>query len=292
MFRHELQLRDIFGEPFSFSLAYFAALFRTWQGLGFFIVICAGLIITDPNVIRPDLSFQASVVFYILGPLFYLLIVYAMFFAVVFVDMAYGPFNIYVPIITGPSFVFGFASLEYAAHLASDGKHMPLIYPTVVWLVCVALLFESIYIRAIMPRVFPHMAKPTPPPPVTTADAPAPPADPPPVDIPPALPFISVGNRNIRLDKIIYMNSQEHYVQIVMPSETLMHRAKIRDLIADLSACHGIQPHRSWWVPSHAKPIMVKKPKPALQLHEGTVVPIARARVQDVQDWIDLHGDW
>jgi len=104
---------------------------------------------------------------------------------------------------------------------------------------------------------------------------------------------IKIGQREVRLETLLYIVSEEHYVRVVMRHDKFIHRARLLDLTAQTGPEHGFQPHRSWWISINAKPRIDRSGiKPALILSDGTTSPIARGRFKETQDWIDAHANW
>lgn len=102
---------------------------------------------------------------------------------------------------------------------------------------------------------------------------------------------ISVADRAIPVRRLRYLSAQEHYVRIVLDSESFLHRVRLSDLVAQLRDDDGVQPHRSWWIGRHARPVMVRQDgRQVLRLFDETLVPVARGRQREVVDWLDAHG--
>ncbi|RYG92016.1 LytTR family transcriptional regulator [Loktanella sp. IMCC34160] len=110
--------------------------------------------------------------------------------------------------------------------------------------------------------------------------------------------MIEVGDRRIRVDNLRYIASEEHYLRVVTKQETLVQRAKLGDVIDQLHDSDGVRPHRSWWVCRHACPRLTRDGAratihlPGFDLPDLAAIPVARSRLQQVQDWFDFHMDW
>ena len=82
---------------------------------------------------------------------------------------------------------------------------------------------------------------------------------------------------------LISLNSQDHYVKVTtsMGSELVLMR--LSDAIMELEGFDGLQPHRSWWIAKkHVKQIKLVNNKKAIELSNGDLVPISRAKIKDV----------
>ncbi|MFW2587221.1 LytTR family DNA-binding domain-containing protein [Sagittula sp. SSi028] len=102
---------------------------------------------------------------------------------------------------------------------------------------------------------------------------------------------ILIGANPVALKKLHHMQAQEHHVHVVLSDETMTHRARLSDIIAQTENKDGIQPHRSWWVAAHAaRDLQRTGGKHVLVLNDGTQVPVARSRVAEVQSWLEEHS--
>lgn len=89
-------------------------------------------------------------------------------------------------------------------------------------------------------------------------------------------------------DQLVSVSSQDHYVRIQTKDSENLVRARLSDLINQLSCQSGIQPHRSYWVARQAVAGMVARDgHKCLELHNGNTIPIARGRLVDVQEWLE-----
>ena len=175
--------------------------------------------------------------------------------------------------------VFGFfAALsvgQFLAEIHSHGAYVKSTWQQICFFALTVVMIETIYFGFVMPqtKIWPSPPDQTPPPKLTEA--------------------ITIGSREVRLEVLLYIVSEEHYVRVVMRHEKFIQRARLADLTAQTSPSHGFQPHRSWWVSINAKPTITREgTKPTLTLSDGTIVPIARGRIKATQDWIDAHANW
>ena len=87
---------------------------------------------------------------------------------------------------------------------------------------------------------------------------------------------------------LISLNSQDHYVKVTtsMGSELILMR--LSDAIMELEGFDGLQPHRSWWIAKkHVKQIKLVNNKKAIELSNGDLVPISRAKIKDVSSYLN-----
>jgi hypothetical protein len=101
-----------------------------------------------------------------------------------------------------------------------------------------------------------------------------------------------VGGEKIDLRDLHHIEAREHHVHLTLSDTRKLFRARLGDLVAQTQPEDGIQPHRSWWV---ARDQVVTPERSngrmTLRLRDDTVVPVARTRMNDVQDWISRHID-
>lgn len=87
---------------------------------------------------------------------------------------------------------------------------------------------------------------------------------------------------------LISLNSQDHYVKVTtsMGSELILMR--LSDAIMELEGFDGLQPHRSWWIAKkHVKQINTVNNKKSIELSNGELVPISRAKIKDVSSYLN-----
>ncbi|SMD05215.1 LytTR family DNA-binding domain-containing protein [Primorskyibacter flagellatus] len=99
---------------------------------------------------------------------------------------------------------------------------------------------------------------------------------------------IAVGHHRLPIDRLYHVCAQEHFIHIQLQDTHIRHRARLSDLIAQTAPEDGIQPHRSWWVSRNAKPRLDREgSRHVLVLEDKTVVPVARTRLREIEDWLD-----
>ncbi len=102
---------------------------------------------------------------------------------------------------------------------------------------------------------------------------------------------ITIAGKTYYCKDLISISSQDHYVRIRTKDGEDLVRARLSDLIGNLSCQNGIQPHRSHWVPLGAVAGVVSSGgQKTLKLHDGSELPIARGRIGDVQEWLEKAG--
>jgi len=103
---------------------------------------------------------------------------------------------------------------------------------------------------------------------------------------------ITIAGQKIKTNEILSIESQDHYVEISTTNGKKMLRARIVDIAAMLSGVDGIMPHRSYWVSRSAiEKMSSSSNKKILLLTSGEQIPVARGRVNDVRNWLEMYND-
>ena len=102
--------------------------------------------------------------------------------------------------------------------------------------------------------------------------------------------LLDIAGKQIRLAQVLYLKSAEHYVEVVFHDVTELVRASLRELVDTLPPCHGVQPHRSYWVNKDAI-VGMNRAKGAqfLVMRNGDEVPVSRHRRGEVTTWLEAH---
>ncbi|MBL1437374.1 MAG: LytTR family transcriptional regulator [Rhodobacteraceae bacterium] len=100
---------------------------------------------------------------------------------------------------------------------------------------------------------------------------------------------LSIAGKTFFCDQLLSVSSQDHYVRILTHDGESVVRARLSDLIGQLDTQNGIQPHRSHWVARGAvHGIACRDGHKYLELNDGSEVPIARGRMIEVQEWLEI----
>ena len=92
------------------------------------------------------------------------------------------------------------------------------------------------------------------------------------------------------LGKLRVIEAQEHHVHVTLEGRTLTQPARFGDIVTQTGPDDGVQPHRSWWVARGAACSLVQNNgRPALVLHDGRQIPVARARLPAAREWLDAQ---
>lgn len=84
--------------------------------------------------------------------------------------------------------------------------------------------------------------------------------------------------------EILALQSEDHYVRVHGAEQSELLLMRLRDAIAEMDDCPGVQTHRSWWVAyDHVTGANLDHPKPTLTMKNGLRVPIARSSIDSVK---------
>ncbi|MEX0304819.1 MAG: LytTR family DNA-binding domain-containing protein [Leisingera sp.] len=96
---------------------------------------------------------------------------------------------------------------------------------------------------------------------------------------------VVLSGKTFALEELRYVKSEEHYLRVATHNGQQTLRGRLGDLIAQVPAGAGIQPHRSWWVARAAVSGLKRgSQSDVLLLEEGVRVPVARGRRAQVRE--------
>ncbi|WP_411892216.1 LytTR family DNA-binding domain-containing protein [Yoonia sp. SDW83-1] len=269
-FCHEVTIYDVFFGKFTLSLSRFVKMITDPRGLVFLALGCVLLFAADPNNVRVNLGPILALLIWIGSVALYVSTIFAMIALFSFTQHHFGPYPIYTPVTSTIGLLLVFICARAAISFITGDPPPDNAAPLFFNLLIAGMMLETLFIRFAMPGIFADENKPRHGPDV-----------------------IRIGDQQFPVQRIRHMAAQEHYINIAGPTGTVLVRARLRDAVAQTTPEQGLQPHRSWWVSTAAKPKLGhQNGKPVLQLDDDTIVPIAKARMDDVQRWINLHGDW
>lgn len=100
-----------------------------------------------------------------------------------------------------------------------------------------------------------------------------------------------MGDVHLPISDLKVLEADEHYVRIETTNGDMLKRVRMSDLLAQLGPEQGLRPHRSWWVSRMTQPELKKHHgRQVLELKCGAHIPVARGRLGDVRDWLELHN--
>ncbi len=103
---------------------------------------------------------------------------------------------------------------------------------------------------------------------------------------------LTVAGSKVPVNKVRHIEAQQHFVRIQLSDGSVMYRARLSDIVAQTAPEDGLQPHRSWWVSRDAAPsLMQEGQRYVLRLDDQTKVPVSRARLAEVQSWMQNQPD-
>lgn len=99
--------------------------------------------------------------------------------------------------------------------------------------------------------------------------------------------FVRIAGRSLPLDTLRCVRNEEHYLVVKTTMGTLRLRARMNDLLIQVSDDDGIQAHRSFWV-SVDEALELRGS--TILTRSGCVIPVSRYRMKAVRAWCERHG--
>lgn len=99
--------------------------------------------------------------------------------------------------------------------------------------------------------------------------------------------FVRIAGRSLPLDTLRCVRNEEHYLVVKTTMGTLRLRARMNDLLMQVSDDDGIQAHRSFWV-SVDEALELRGS--TILTRSGCVIPVSRYRRKAVRAWCERHG--
>ena len=97
---------------------------------------------------------------------------------------------------------------------------------------------------------------------------------------------VVLGDHTLKVSDILYVQAMEHRVCIYTKGGELVERSRSRDLMQILNDIDGVQPHRSYWVPTHAiLHLEGDADRLNIVLTNGDKIAVARTRHSEIEEW-------
>ena len=284
VFCHEMTLFDMFGGRYKLSYTEVLKLLTHWNTVCFCALVAFGLSLIDPHHYRGHMPF--------FGQLF---IWQAAAFAVILSRLAFTSLasiiTFYLPKIVLPGFLFAiidftwiFFAMDWLSMFWLADSYSTEILKLYPYLLLTMLLVDLSFVRLLLPKLLTEIRNDMVPPAdnqQSTKETPAPTA---------GIRTVELGGRVFPLDRIQWIRSQEHYLEITTTNSQTMVRAQLTAFEDQVSDYDGVRCHRSWWISRNTDARLDRVDgKPVVNLGDGTVAPISRSRLSDVQSWFDLH---
>ena len=228
------------------------------------------MVLTDPPALLTHISLIEATFVWTAAATFHIVSFFLVATAVAYARSVGWIKWMFMPLIGMISIAPGVASAEFLIKAISGPEYQVVMLRKIATYYLILQIFEFGFVRLILPR------------------------GPQPVMAFSQRQAMRVGDALYPVDKLRYLEAREHYVRIALDTEDILQRVRLGDLVAQFSPEDGCQPHRSWWVSKRATPRLTRQGagKAALVLSDGTEVPVARGRLQEVQDWLVTEGQF
>ena len=270
-------LLDLAGGRFALSPLGLLRLFRSRQAGLYLGIVLLALFAFNPHDLIPALPLPALIAIVASAMGLYILLFSAALLAVGMLQRSFDLPRMPTPILTIAAALPTGAYTELAGLLLTGGDPEASLAENLAFLCIVAEIFTLIFLRYVRP--------------VAQADETSDESASQAMQEEPPERHILIGAEPVPLAKLIVIEAREHHVLVTLEGATLTQRARLGDIVAQTSPDDGLQPHRSWWVArSAAVALGTENGRPVLTLRDGQTVPVARARLPEVRDWLDSTG--
>ena len=265
---------DILGGRFTLAPKELVALLRNRTTLTYLGLVYVLLIVTDVPNLWDRVALPVIMFAWALLMIVFHLAVWLVISAVSALQRCFGPRIWPGPMIVLCSLMPASFTGQAVVYAGTGGRVMVSIHPGIFYYWLIAELFGLIYFRYVRFHVDGTERPPE------TQTAPAKPG--------PDERRVIIGTQPVPLSRLHHIEAREHHVLITMDGESITQRARLGDIVAQTGPDDGLQPHRSWWVSAAAARDLTKEgQRHLLQLDDGTCVPVARTRLDQVRDWLD-----
>lgn len=273
---HEMRIIDAFGMSRRFTYREFFDIVCSRLTISFALLVAIALFGADPHGFRDIMPLYASFAIWILGVLSFLVFKLAMFSLWSTVSIFWPRVPYYMPISTTVEYG-GVAILmdRLARTVAAPGTDPEILsnypyYLLTIWLI------ELGFVRFGVPFLIGEVPTTSNKNKLDGAGKGT------------GSKGIQIGNRTLDMASLLYMRSEEHYLNVTTTRDRFTERATLASLLPNLEPLNGIQPHRSWWVSPECNPRYKRiDGKPTLVLHDNTKVPVARGRLAETKAWLE-----
>ena len=250
-----------------------------WQALAhrylilFVVLVTSALVLWDTHGYREFMSIGDTIIVWTVCVLslfgFYILI------TVIMIETAkrFPRVFIYFPLVGLLAMTINTFLTSFNVGLISEQAFsVDRVYSKLPFNLAVGLIFETIFVVFVFPimRFKPDHSEPV----ANTTVA------------------VTIAGQKFKTNEIWSIESQDHYVEVSTANGKKLLRARLIDVAAMLSDVDGMMPHRSFWVSRSAiKRMSNSSNKKTLLLNSGEQIPVARGRVNDVRNWLEMYGE-
>lgn len=266
--KRDLKFRDLTFSPLSFDLHTYIRVLKHQRTLVFIGLCLLAFFAADPSSMRDVVPLWFGIVLWPTALAIYLAFYFLLFLGYSVISGRYGKLRVPLPLLGGVALIPTVCLCVEAVAWASSGAYDREILPQLVFFFLSVQALETVFFKFILPSV---MADLTPEEPERQ---------------------LIVGGERFDLGGLLHIEAREHHVHLTFENGRQLARARLSDIVAQTRVEDGCQPHRSWWV---ARDSIVsperKDGRLILRLRDNTEVPVARTRINDVQEWLRTHTD-
>lgn len=260
-----VRLIDIGGLEYALGPGELLFLLRHNASRLYLLCVYALLVVTDAPGLYGQVAMPVLLALWLLMLTLFLGAFWCILFVLAAAQKRFGPWQTPAPLITALAILPGTFVGEHIMAALTGGINQPQLFPQVIFYFITAEVFGILFLKFVRPAI---EAK------TQETDR-----------------HIVIGAAPVPLSRLRHIEAREHHVHVTLDGESLTQRARLGDIVAQTAPEDGFQPHRSWWVAAQAGGRLEKDgPKHVLHLQDGTRIPVARTRVDEVRDWLERHA--
>lgn len=279
-----MRIIDAFGASQIFTHREIFRIINSKLTISFAIFVGIALFGADPHGFRDIMPLYSAFAIWIVGSLSFLVFKVAMLSVWAVLSFWKIRLPYYMPISTAIEYGGVAVLMDWLARAATPSGKDPEILSNYPYYLLTIWLIELGFVRFGIPALI-----------KTTAER----ADGRPAPLPensqaastPRKTVIKIGSKTIIAETLLYIRSEEHYLNVTTTTDSFAERAALTTIIPNLEEVGGVQPHRSWWIAPLSKPRYRRiNGKPHVVLVDGTKVPVARGRMSKLKKWIESQN--
>lgn len=260
-----VQLVDIGGLRFELGPRELLLLLQHKASQLYLFCVFALLVATDAPRLYGQLPIPVLLALWLLMLSLFLGTLWGTLFALAAAQARFGTWKTPAPLIMALAVLPGALVGEHLIAALTGGANQPQLFPQVVFYFIVAEVFGILFLEFVRPAIEAT---------ARTDDR-----------------RVVIGAEPVPVARLRHIEAREHHVHVTLDGSSLTQRARLSDIVAQTAPEDGFQPHRSWWVAAQAGGRLEKDgAKHILHLADGTRIPVARTRVEEVRDWLERHA--
>jgi hypothetical protein len=266
LYNRDLQFWDLTLTRLSFDMSVYIRVLRHQRTLIFLNLCLLTFFAADPSSTRDIVPLWFSILLWPIAFGAYLIFYNFLLLGVSALSGKVSKLRVPLPLLGGISLLPTVYLCQAAVKWASGGLYQEDILSQLIFFFLAVQALETVFFKFIMPSVREQLTNEEPE------------------------RHLIVGGERFNMRGLLHIEAREHHVHLTFENGRKLFRARLGDIVAQTRAEDGFQPHRSWWVARDSVIIPRRKGgRLFLRLRDDTEVPVARTRIEDVQQWLETH---